>query len=65
MKKQRNERPVKDLVCEMEVSPTTAAADVYYQGKYYYFCAEACREAFLQEPEMYLKQHRQHGYKPK
>ena len=52
-------------VCGMVVSRTTAIDEFVYQGKAYYFCSGACREAFEAEPEMYIPHHRQHGMKPR
>ena len=68
MKHQENEktfkeRTFKDPVCGMEVSRLTAAEEVKYQGKIYYFCARTCREAFEAEPGKYIRLHRQHGIK--
>jgi YHS domain-containing protein len=63
MKQQINERNFKDPVCGMEVSRTTAIDEFEYQGKTYYFCASACREEFELEPDKYIRQHRQHGFK--
>ena len=65
MKQQRNEPSFKDPVCGMEVSLTTAIEEYVYQGKPYYFCSGACREAFETEPEKYTRHHRQHGMKPR
>lgn len=45
---------VKDLVCGMEIDPTTAAAMYEYQGVTYYFCAIGCKDAFEADPEKYL-----------
>lgn len=45
----------KDPVCGMEVDETKAQATREYQGKTYYFCSEACKKAFSQNPEKYLK----------
>lgn len=61
MKHTREERTFKDPVCGMEVSRMSAADELMYQGKIYYFCAGVCREAFEVEPEKYLRHHRQHG----
>jgi len=47
----------------MEVSRNTAAEEVEYHGKTYYFCAGACREAFEANPTKYIRVHRQHGFK--
>jgi Cu+-exporting ATPase len=35
-----NEPPL-DLVCGMTVTPATAAGSLEYNGKEYYFCAQA------------------------
>jgi len=61
MKPQSNEpeRSFKDPVCGMEISRTAAIEELEYQGKTYYFCAGTCREAFEEEPEKYIRQHRQ------
>ena len=61
MKHQDDERAFKDPVCGMEVSRLTAIAETGYEGKTYYFCSDACREAFEAEPGKYVKHHRQHG----
>ena len=65
MNQQINERSFKDPVCGMEVSRRTAIDEFVYQGKPYYFCSGACREAFEAEPEKYILHHRQHGMKPR
>lgn len=44
----------KDPVCGMEVSEEKAAAETIHEGKKYYFCAEACREKFEENPEKFL-----------
>ncbi|TAK06924.1 heavy metal translocating P-type ATPase [bacterium] len=38
----------------MMVEPETAAASTEYQGETYYFCAEACRDSFVSQPEKYM-----------
>ncbi len=43
-----------DPVCGMKVDPKTAAAEVEYEGKTYYFCSEGCRKSFEEDPERYL-----------
>ena len=63
MKRQSQEPCHKDPVCGMEVSRNTAAEEVEYHGKTYYFCAGACREAFEANPTNYIRVHRQHGFK--
>lgn len=65
MRQENNERSFKDPVCGMEVSRMTAIDEYTYSGKTYYFCARSCREAFEAEPEKYIQQHRQHGFKSK
>lgn len=64
-RRQDKEPSFKDPVCGMEVSRKTAAEEVIYHGKTYYFCAGSCREAFEAAPEKYLRQHRQHGMRQK
>ncbi len=44
---------VKDVVCGMEIDPNTAAAKEEHKGKAYYFCAQACRDKFVAEPDKY------------
>jgi Cu+-exporting ATPase len=45
---------VKDLVCGMEIDPTTAAATSEYSGETYYFCAPGCKTDFDANPEKYI-----------
>ena len=45
----------KDLVCNMEVDPKTAAAKTEYKSQTYYFCAPGCKVAFDKDPEKYIK----------
>jgi adenylate cyclase len=44
---------VTDPVCGMRIDPDDAAATAEYQGNTYYFCSEACRDAFLSDPTAY------------
>lgn len=44
----------KDIVCCMDVEEKTAKYQAMYQGKNYYFCSEACKKAFEDEPELYI-----------
>ena len=46
----------KDPVCDMDVTPETAAATSEYQGRTYYFCSTADKETFDQNPEKYATQ---------
>lgn len=43
----------RDPVCGMELQEKKAAARATHEGKTYYFCAAACREAFTKAPERY------------
>jgi len=54
----------KDPVCGMEVSHISAIETHSYHRKIYYFCSKDCREAFVAEPDKYIRPHRQHGIKP-
>ncbi len=44
----------KDLVCGMEVDPSTAKHTSDFRGQTYYFCAPGCKKAFEAEPQKYL-----------
>ena len=63
MKRPFDERSYKDPVCGMVVSRLTAVAEAEFQSRTYYFCARECRDAFLADPQLYLRVHRQHGLK--
>lgn len=65
MKHRPDERSHKDPVCGMVVSRLTAVAEAEYRRKTYYFCAQVCRDAFLADPQRYLRTHRQHGVLPR
>ncbi len=45
---------VKDPVCGMDVTPSTAAGSFEYKGKTYYFCAKSCLAKFQADPLKYL-----------
>ena len=45
-----------DPVCGMEVEPERTKLVSVYKGHRYWFCAEACRRAFEDDPSKYLKQ---------
>ncbi len=45
----------KDPVCGMEVDEKKAADKVEDQGQTYYFCSPACKTAFQQNPEKYIR----------
>ena len=44
---------VKDVVCGMDIDPKTAAAQIEYEGKTYYFCSHDCHSKFMAEPQKY------------
>jgi Cu+-exporting ATPase len=56
MKHNLNEHPpkVKDPVCDMAVTPETAAGTVDYGGAAYFFCSAGCIDKFKATPEKYL-----------
>jgi len=45
-----------DPVCGMDVDEQQAAGISDYQGRSYYFCSEACKERFDQNPQQYIRQ---------
>ncbi len=45
---------VLDVVCGMEIDPSTAAGSVEHEGKTYYFCNPVCQERFAADPAGYL-----------
>ncbi len=45
----------KDPVCGMKVDEDEAAVTSEHMGKTFYFCAEACKEKFEQDPMKYMK----------
>ncbi len=47
--------PTIDPVCGLRMDAMTANLVASYQGRNYYFCAEACSRAFEKKPEKYLK----------
>ena len=46
----------KDPVCGMAVKSGEAAGKSEYQGKSYFFCSSACKEAFDLKPQPYVVQ---------
>jgi Cu+-exporting ATPase len=46
---------VTDPVCGMRIDPDDAAAIVEQDGETYYFCSEACRDAFVANPDFYSR----------
>lgn len=49
-----------DPVCHMTVGVAGDSLSADFKGSTYYFCAETCKEAFLANPQKYMK-----GLKPK
>ena len=45
----------RDVVCDMQVDPATAAGKSEYNGKTYYFCSNGCKARFDAEPAKYVK----------
>jgi YHS domain-containing protein len=43
-----------DPVCGMQLNEQETADTSVYEGKTYYFCSRDCKEAFDEEPELYL-----------
>lgn len=48
-----NEKAV-DPVCGMAVDPAASDMKTVQEGRTYYFCAPACRDAFTADPSKYL-----------
>ncbi len=44
---------VADPVCEERVDPENAIS-TQYNGQTYYFCSQACKNAFEEEPEDFI-----------
>ena len=44
---------VKDIVCGMDIDPSTAIAQMEYEGKTHYFCSHDCHAKFMAEPQKY------------
>lgn len=47
---------VTDPVCKMQVDEKHPPATATYGGKEYYFCCEACRQKFEENPEQYVSE---------
>jgi Cu+-exporting ATPase len=46
---------VEDPVCGMRIDSEEAAGTLEYEGKTYYFCSQACHDAFEADPTPYVK----------
>jgi Cu+-exporting ATPase len=44
---------VTDPVCGMRIDTDDAAATAEHEGKTYYFCSQACHDAFVADPVAY------------
>ena len=44
---------VKDPVCGMEIRPEDAAATEEHEGRTFYFCSQACHDAFVNDLHRY------------
>jgi YHS domain-containing protein len=42
-----------DVVCGMEVDPTSALA-FEHEGRVYHFCSKECLDAFQDEPDVFV-----------
>ena len=51
---QQTTSTAKDPVCGMEVDLSRARYTAEYDKQPYYFCSQACRQAFLDTPQQYL-----------
>ena len=45
---------VTDPVCGMRIDADDAVATVEHEGKTFYFCSQACHDAFVADPGAYL-----------
>jgi YHS domain-containing protein len=43
-----------DPVCGMQIDSGDAAGSEEYEGTTYYFCSQACHEAFRADPASYV-----------
>lgn len=43
-----------DPVCGMDI-PASSSIKMKYEGKWYFFCSDDCREEFKAGPEMYAE----------
>lgn len=50
----RTIQPDIDPVCRMKVGMDGSVPPFFYRDTTYYFCAPACREAFVSDPNRYL-----------
>ena len=53
---------LKAPVCDMDVTPESAAGKSEHNGQTYYFCSLGCKKAFDKEPEKYLGKADEHAH---
>jgi Cu+-exporting ATPase len=46
---------VTDPVCGMKIDSEDAVATADHQGAIYYFCSQACHDAFVADPAFYIE----------
>ena len=52
---QNNKHVYVDPVCRMKITKPGKVQPFTFHADTYYFCAEACREAFISNPDKYLQ----------
>ncbi|MEZ5428551.1 MAG: heavy metal translocating P-type ATPase [Pyrinomonadaceae bacterium] len=45
-----------DPVCQMKISPETAAGSFHFENENYYFCSKSCLDKFRQNPRAFLEE---------
>jgi len=55
MKQTESVQSAIDPVCGMSVDPKTTEIVAAVEGQQYYFCAEGCRKAFVENPKKFLE----------
>lgn len=50
----------RDVVCGMEVDERTPPAKAEHKGQVYYFCCDACKKKFEENPEAYIQDQESH-----
>lgn len=49
-----------DPVCGMRIDTDDAVATAEYEGATYYFCSEACHDAFAEDPAVFAASAKPH-----
>jgi len=52
---------VKDLVCNMNIDKSEAAASHVYNGERYYFCRKFCLVLFVENPDRFIDKHKENN----